>query len=394
MPSEDFLSATSLLFSSQEIEALEWSFDTAWLRDGEAIPDWASELIDYWSQAGSLLGHGVNYSAFSGSWTSYQDDWLDCFAYECSQRNFRHISEHWGFSQALPFVRNSPMPALLSPVALDLASARLSMLAEISGAPVGLENLAFAFSRDDLVNQCQFLSDLLLETDGFLVLDLHNSYCQMENFKLSASELLRLYPLHRVKELHLSGGSWSSYEKTQNSQTVGQSNEQSNRQAEPVLIRRDTHDDSVPEEVFQLLELALESCPNLEFVILERLANTIANDAEGEKLRQDFKKMKSIVQAFLSGARTRSASMPVLAAPQRSSGGYDYDPGKIRSEPGLAEFQSKLLLLLDSGKDASEIRTFLLQDPEIARYHAYVESWEEPMLDLAKVLTRKWGVRE
>lgn len=36
-----------------------------------------------------------------------------------------------------------------------------------------------------------------------------------------------------------------------------------------IVVRRDTHDDAVPQEVFNLATLALKLCPNIEFAILE-----------------------------------------------------------------------------------------------------------------------------
>lgn len=47
---------------------------------------------------------------------------------------------------------------------------------------IGLENLALAFTASDVRDQGQFLDDLLAPFDGFLVLDLHNLYCQLVNF--------------------------------------------------------------------------------------------------------------------------------------------------------------------------------------------------------------------
>jgi uncharacterized protein (UPF0276 family) len=82
-----------------------------------------------------------------------------------------------------------------------------------------------------------------------------------------------------VREIHLSGGSWS--------QSVS---------GKRVAVRRDTHDDSVPQEVFNLATLALKLCPNIEFVILERLGNTMTDPESQREFRDDFETMEEILE--------------------------------------------------------------------------------------------------
>jgi uncharacterized protein (UPF0276 family) len=141
-----------------------------------------------------------------------------------------------------------------------------------------LENLAFAFSMEDVSRQGDFLEQLLSGVDGFLLLDLHNIYCQIVNFDLDAEKLLRSYPLSRVREMHISGGSWSP-----------------SVSGKRTAVRRDTHDDSVPPEVFDLLKLALSMCPETEFVFLERLADTMPESDDQEAFRQDYRRLHSLV---------------------------------------------------------------------------------------------------
>ena len=111
---------------------------------------------------------------------------------------------------------------------------------------------------------------------GFLLLDLHNLYCQTINFDRTLDELLATYPLHRVRELHLSGGSWSGAAKA---------------------IRRDTHDGPVPPELFDWLPRVIARCPNVEAVILERLGGTFST-ADDEPFRADYRRLKEVVCAI------------------------------------------------------------------------------------------------
>lgn len=273
MLEDSYRRAAFPLFEAGEVETLEWSFDTSWT---SPPPAWAAELIDFYGQSGRLLGHGVTFSALSAQWTPRQDWWLDNFERECARRDYFHISEHFGFLSAGSFHDGAPLPVPRTRAALAIGRDRLGRLAEIADTPVGLENLAFAFGAPDVREQGQFLDQLLEPVAGFLLLDLHNIYCQMCNFGLSADELLQSYPLHRVRELHVSGGSWS----------------QSSVAAVPV--RRDTHDEAVPDEVFALVAPALALCPNVRAVIFERLGDTL-NDEDAAQFRADFRRLKRLV---------------------------------------------------------------------------------------------------
>ena len=151
--------------------------------------------------------------------------------------------------------------------------------------PVGLENLAFAFGPQDVRDQGVFLDQLLGEVDGFLLLDLHNVYCQLCNFGQKVDQLLASYPLDRVRELHVSGGSWSE------STTDGGGQ-----------VRRDTHDNAVPDDVFELVAWALDRCPAVEAVILERLGGTL-RAADAECFQDDFRRLRQLVREHADATR-------------------------------------------------------------------------------------------
>lgn len=277
MPEDDFLRAAHPLFAAGEVEVLEWSFDTAW--PPAVVPRWAAELIAAFADGDRLLGHGVHYSALSAGVESRQQAWLDRLREEVCRHAYRHVSEHFGFSGSRGFHRSAPLPVPLNDSTLSLGRDRLRRLAAVAGVPVGLENLAFAFGPRDVAEQGRFLDALLEPVDGFLLLDLHNLYCQSVNFGRTLDELLVTYPLHRVRELHVSGGSWSG--------TSGD---------ERRPVRRDTHDGPVPAELFEWLPRVLAMCPNVEAVVLERLGGTLAA-ADDEPFRRDFRRLREVVRA-------------------------------------------------------------------------------------------------
>jgi uncharacterized protein (UPF0276 family) len=272
----DFLRAAYPLFEAGAVEILEWSFDCGW--PPAVVPAWADELLRCYSDGGNLLGHGVSYSPLSAGADDLQETWLRLLKHEVQRRRYRHISEHFGFSSTRNFHQSAPLPVPLTDAYLRLGQESLRELAATAEVPIGLENLAFAFSMRDVEDQGRFLDELLEPVDGFLLLDLHNLYCQVVNFDISFDALIGKYPLERVREVHVSGGSWSEPERQ--------------RGAKP--IRRDTHDGPLPEALFTWLPTVLERCPRVEAVIMERMGGTLA-EADDEPFRRDFRRLKEVV---------------------------------------------------------------------------------------------------
>ncbi|MEZ6105651.1 MAG: DUF692 family protein [Pirellulaceae bacterium] len=277
MLGDAFHDAVRPLFDGDEVDVVEWTFDMGW---GRPLPAWLEATLDEFSSRGRLLGHGVSYSVLDASLTDRQPRWLHHLQVELQRRRYHHLSEHFGLMGGGNFHLSSPLPIPLSDTAVEVGNSRLRDLARVARLPVGLENLALAFSPGDVQQQGEFLERLLAPVDGFLLLDLHNLYCQAMNFNVLLEELVDSYPLDRVRELHLSGGSWS----------------QPLSHARPV--RRDTHDDRVPEELFQILPTVLRRCPRVEAVILERMDGTIdsANLSDAANFRADYRRLRAITR--------------------------------------------------------------------------------------------------
>ncbi len=208
MLEKDFLAASLPLFESAMVEVVEWSPDIGWSRD--SIPQWAHLLLGEYSENGRLLGHGVQFSPLNAGWTSKDDRWIDNLRGEIEVRKVLHFSEHFGCANSPDFVASAPLPVPYTRQLVKSSGIRLQRLQDAVQTDIGLENLALAFSLQDVREQGAFLEELLQPVKGFLLLDLHNLYCQMINFDIGAEEILGMYPLHRVRELHVSGGSWSS----------------------------------------------------------------------------------------------------------------------------------------------------------------------------------------
>jgi uncharacterized protein (UPF0276 family) len=277
MPTDDFREASAELFKQNQVQAIEWSFDYPLM--GVIVEPWCQDIIDRFSETNALIGHGVNLSPLSARFSQRQEEWLSHAREEFEIRKYVHASEHFGFFEAGPIALGAPLAVPMNSESLRKGKEMMKRFSDMTNCPVGLENLAFAFGLEDVKRQGEFIDQLISSVDGFLLLDLHNIYCQLENFGVPVIELLNSYPLSKVREIHLSGGSWS--------------HSVSGKRA---ALRRDTHDDAVPQEVFNLSTLALKLCPNIEFVILERLGLTMMDPESRREFRDDFETMEEILE--------------------------------------------------------------------------------------------------
>ncbi len=265
MLEDAFREAVLPLFEAGHVETIEYSFELGW---AQGRPPWARSLLGHYGEAGRLWGHGVTFSPQSAAASSHHVAWLQRVQEDCRALQLRGVSEHYGFMGVDGVNVGAPLPPPPIPASVDVGTAALRALASATNRPVGLENLALAFSPVDVDVQPQAIEAMLEATDGYLVLDLHNLWCQAVNFERDPVALLHGYPLHRARVLHVSGGSWSG------------------------RFRRDTHDARVPEPVFTLLEEALAHCPGLEAVILEQLGPTLSDPVAAQGYRDDFMRLR------------------------------------------------------------------------------------------------------
>jgi uncharacterized protein (UPF0276 family) len=274
-PMDDFRVASTPLFEAGLVDVLEWSMDIPWALGEFEMPEWVDALCDVYAEAGCLYGHGVALSPLSAPWEPRQDEWLRRLGQELARRPYAHLSEHLGFMSSRRFLPSAPLPVPWTPESVRVGREALARMADVVGAPVGLENLAPVFSRQDADDQGDFLEDLLAPTNGFLLLDLHNVHCQSRNLGIPARDLIARLPLHRVQEIHVSGGSeWSPPAEQDR------------------IVACDTHDGPVPEAVLALLPYAMERCPNLDVILFERFVGTLGTPEVDARFREDFLRVR------------------------------------------------------------------------------------------------------
>jgi uncharacterized protein len=359
----DVLSTAIPLFESEKIQALEWSFDA--LYKYTELPEWFVDLLQVFSAERRLIGHGVFFSLFSGKWSQAQQDWLDKLETLSATFQFDHITEHFGFMTGRDFHKGAPLGVPFSSATLALGVDRLKRLQNACNCPVGLENLAFSWSLDAVKRHGEFLHRLVESIDGFIILDLHNLYCQLHNFDLDFEELIQLYPLECVREIHISGGSWANVESD-----LGKK------------IRRDTHDDSVPQPVFDLLDRSIDRCKNLKYVVLEQIGDGLKTDASKRQFRADFEVMDGIVRKK-NKSKSRVVQKTFLPPLPHS-----VEPMPLE-DPLLHQQQLQLSEILEQTPDYKQAFQ-KLKASNLADTCWEVEHWPPPMLETAMAIAQKW----
>lgn len=367
------LLATLPLFQAEKIQAIEWSFDTLVKR--RDIPEWFVGLLQEFSQANRLIGHGVFFSLFSGRWSAEQDKWLEHLKKVATNFQFDHITEHFGFMTGEDFHKGAPISIPFTKSTLAIGQDRLKRIYNACECPVGLENLAFSYSLEEVKRHGDFLDQLLEAVNGFIILDLHNLYCQLHNFEMKYEELISLYPLNRVREIHISGGSW----------------EDSSVYPEK-RVRRDTHDDAVPKEVFELLEQTLEKCPNLKYTVLEQIGTGLKSEEEKAVFRANFIEMDRIVSVF------NTRQLVNEKANSLETGTYnDFLPpnilsnlsGKPIEDELLHRQQQKLSEILENALNYEQVQD-QLQHSILAETAWEIESWSPHMVETVYKIAQKW----
>ncbi len=359
----DLINACLTLFQNDSIEVVEWSFDA--LHQLKEIPFWFKDLIQDFSNADRLLGHGIYFSIFSGQWSKEQQNWLKTLHAKCQEYNFSHISEHFGFMSGANFHNGAPLPVPFNEVVCQIGIDRLKRIQNVCECPVGLENLALSLNSEDVKRQGEFLNQLIEPVNGFIILDLHNIYCQLHNFGIEIDSILAYYPLDRVREIHISGGSW------QHSST-----NPSKR------IRRDTHDHAVPNEVFELLSYTIPYCPNLKYVILEQLGRSLGAEQHKSQFQKDFCKMSEIVKKGIVKIPHQKKGF----LPEQQS----FLPEIPQEDIGLHLQQLELSNILENALNVKNAKDLLSISKYLSKSDWKVENWDDDMIETAIKIAQKW----
>jgi hypothetical protein len=150
-------------------------------------------------------------------------------------------------------------------------------------------------------------------------------------------------------------------------------------------VRRDTHDEAVPEVVFEFLSKTISNCPNVKFVVLEQLGTALGTQASQAAFQSDFLRMDSIIKSLAPDFHQTSAH---TFAPL---------PGRANTlpleDPDLYKQQVQLSRILETAGSVNEAKTMLLSS-DLCNTAWEVENWAPYMLETAISIAQKWKNKE
>src|SRR5262245_17114830 len=116
------------------------------------------------------------------------------------------FSEHIAFTRVPGWNIGHLASLPFTHAAVDAVCRNIRRWRETLGVPLCLENIAYMVALPGDLTEAQFLTEVVEREDCGLLLDLHNVYTNAMNHGYDAAEFLASLPLHRVVQIHLSGG--------------------------------------------------------------------------------------------------------------------------------------------------------------------------------------------
>lgn len=315
-PEERFLALTAELLDL--VDYVEVAPETLWRSDasGAIIPNGFHERFAMLKRESGLafVAHGVGFSVGSARPDAERRArWLERIVADHEVFEFGWYTDHLGATELAGRNLTLPLATPLVPAAAHVVDTSLRALQ--SAVPdVGFETSAFYFHLGDPLLEPTFVRAALAAPRTHLLLDLHNVWTNARNLGFDASEYLERLPLERVIEIHLSGGT----------------------ESEPAwlpsraILRLDSHDHAVPEEVWQLAERFVPRCPNLRGLTLERMEGTV-DFGDIVPLRAELLRARVLLErlpqsASSSAARSFDSDVARPFDPDEASLAFSTDP--------------------------------------------------------------------
>lgn len=226
-----------------------------------------------------FVAHGVGFSVGSARPdAARRAGWLERMRADQAAFGYRWYTDHLGASEIDDCQLVLPLPLPYDDEAAACVRASLRAM-QSAVADVGVENSVFYYHLGDPLDEPRWLASVLDEPRTHLLLDLHNVYTNALNAGFDAWEYIERLPLARVIEIHLSGGAESDPRWLPSKR----------------VLRLDSHDNSVPEEVWRLFERVLPLVPKLRGVTLERMEGTV-EQADVSLLRDELRRARRITE--------------------------------------------------------------------------------------------------
>jgi uncharacterized protein len=194
-----------------------------------------------------IIPHAINLSL--GSAEGLDRDYLKKLAALIKQLNPPWWSEHICFTKAggVDIGHLSPLP--YTKEAVEVVCRNIAEVRRWIDVPLIVENITYMVTLPGAeMTEAQFLAEVVEGADCGLLLDVTNLHTNAVNHRYDVHDFLKQLPIERVVQLHFVGGHWH----------------------DGVLI--DSHSQSTPVEVWQLMDEVLAKVP-VKGIVLERDEN-------------------------------------------------------------------------------------------------------------------------
>jgi uncharacterized protein len=225
-----------------------------------------------------FVAHGVGVSLGTAADGARLRRWLARVAADARTFRFRWYSDHLGATSLAGLATTLPLPLPMNARAAHVVRRRLRAMQRVV-RDVGVENNVAYFLLGDALEEPAWLSGIVAAPRMHVVLDLHNVFTMAQNFRFDPDAYVERLDLSRVIELHLSGGADSDPAWLPSGR----------------VLRLDSHDARVPEEVWALYERWAPRCPRLRGVTLERMEGTVT-DADVPVLVDEIERARDLAR--------------------------------------------------------------------------------------------------
>ncbi len=289
-PDEEFLERTRVLLD--RVDYAEVAPETLWRKKAGAVVDngFCDAIAGIVDDAGIFaVAHGVGFSL--GACDDDDDRvavWQEQLRRNHARFGFAWMSDHGGLTTTAGLHLALPIAAPASTARAVATRRKLSFFKDLCGAgAVETSALPFRHRGEDRGGRGDDAALYAASVDGDdglgVVLDVHNLYTMAQNLNVDDAHwiddyLSRLDP-RSVVEIHVSGGADSDVGWLPGQRTV----------------RLDSHDDDVPDAVFDLLARIAPRCPRLRGVTLERMEGTVLSDDDVKALDAELARIKEIL---------------------------------------------------------------------------------------------------
>ena len=281
-----------------EVDAAVVTPETTWRSPGT---DFATN--DYYDVFADLqgdrprVGHAVGFGlgSFDPGEAAHHHDWLTAMRRDQRDAPVEWTSDHAVATRLAGQDVRLPVPLPLTDTLARLVRQRLLQLQRVAGVAL-IETSAWTLTWGDHLHAPDFYRAATDAPGLGILLDLHNLWSNSLNFGIDAEAWLARLPLDRVVEVHVSGGAWT----------------------DPAWhpgprIRLDSHDNAVPEPVFDLLERWLPHLPSLRQVTLERMEGTLEGGGE-EQVAGELIRLREAVAGVKRNTRADATGRPLPSA--------------------------------------------------------------------------------